>query len=82
MFHPAIAHKFSAPGVNIVATFIEDNFEVKEADHIEREISSPLKEDSDDIDALLSLEEDEQEEYDDEVVSTSRTDEDLSNCVS
>lgn len=76
MFHPAIAHKFSATGVNIRATYVEDNFEVKEADHIEREISSPLKEDSDDIDALLSLEEDEQEEYDDEVVSTARTDED------
>ena len=76
MFHPAIAHKFSAPGVNIDATYIEDNFEVKEADHIEREISSPLKEDSDDIDALLSLEEDEQEEYNDQVVSTAWTDED------
>ena len=76
MFHLAIAHKFSAPGVNIVATYVEDNFKVKEADHMEREISSPLKKDSDDIDALLSLEEDEQEEYDDKVVSTSRTDED------
>ena len=76
MFHPVIAHKFSALGVNIVATYVKENFEVKEADHIEREISSPLKEDSDDIDVLLSLEEDEQKEYDDEVVSIAQTDED------
>ena len=76
MFNPAIAHKFSAPGMNINATYVEDNFGVKEVDHMEREISSPMKEDSDDIDALLSLEDDEEEEYDDEVVSTARTDED------
>jgi hypothetical protein len=74
MFHPTIAHKFNGPGINIPATYIEDNFEVKEADHIEREISPPLKEDSDDIDALLSFEEYEQEEEeDDEEVSTART---------
>ncbi|XP_041027177.1 transcription factor bHLH144-like [Juglans microcarpa x Juglans regia] len=66
MFHPWISNKCSAPGTG--ATCIE----VKEVDRMEREISLPLKEDSDDIDALLSLEEDGQE-YDDEEVSTART---------
>ncbi|XP_041022961.1 transcription factor bHLH144-like [Juglans microcarpa x Juglans regia] len=71
MFHPTIAHKFNAP--SIFATSVEDNFEVKEVDFVETETSSPLKEDSGDIDALLSFEEDEQDEYDDEEVSTART---------
>ncbi|KAG6642197.1 transcription factor bHLH144 [Carya illinoinensis] len=71
MFHPTIAHKFNAP--SIFATSVEDNFDVKEVDFVEPETSSPLKEDSGDIDALLSFEEDEQDEYDDEEVSTART---------
>lgn len=71
LFHPAIVNKFNTPGV--CATCIEDKFQMKEVGHSEREISSPLKEDSDDIDALLSLEESEQEEYDEEEVSTART---------
>lgn len=73
MFHPAIAHKFSYPGLNIRTTCIQDNFEMNNANNEEREISSPLKEDSEDIDALLSMEEEEQEEYDDDEVSTART---------
>lgn len=71
MFHPTIAHKFNAP--SIFATSVEDNFEVNEVDFVGTETSSPLKEDSRDIDALLSFEEDEQDEYDDEEVSTART---------
>ncbi|KAK9267333.1 hypothetical protein L1049_009757 [Liquidambar formosana] len=73
MFHPAIAHKFSCPGLNIRPTYIQENFERRDANNEEREISAPLKEDSADIDALLSLEEDEEEEYDEEEVSTART---------
>ncbi|KDP37940.1 hypothetical protein JCGZ_04583 [Jatropha curcas] len=73
MFHPAVAHKFNTPGLNMHTSFIQETFERKEVNDIEREISSSLKEDSDDIEALLSLEEDgEQEDYDDEEVSTAR----------
>ncbi|KAK4859047.1 hypothetical protein QYF36_025935 [Acer negundo] len=77
MFNPAIAHKFNGPSLNFCATYIQDNFERKDINNMEREMSSSLKEDSDDIDALLSLEEEEEEEeeedYDEEEVSTART---------
>ncbi|KAJ7968893.1 transcription factor bHLH [Quillaja saponaria] len=71
MFHPAIAYKFSSPSLNFCANYTQD-FEKKIFNQIERESSPPLEEDPDDIDALLSLEEDE-EEYDEEEVSTART---------
>lgn len=74
MFHPAIAHKFMGPSFNFHATYIQDNFERHDATNVGREMASSFKEDSDDIDALLSLEEgDEEEEYDEEEVSTART---------
>lgn len=73
MYHPAIAHRFSGPGLNVHGTCIQENFDRKDVNNAEREISSSLKEDSDDIDALLSLDEEEQEEYDEEEVSTART---------
>ncbi|KAK3205644.1 hypothetical protein Dsin_019690 [Dipteronia sinensis] len=77
MFNPATAHKFNGPSLNFCATYIQDNFERKDINNMEREMSSSLKEDSDDIDALLSLEEEEEEEeeedYDEEEVSTART---------
>ncbi|GMN43317.1 hypothetical protein TIFTF001_012535 [Ficus carica] len=75
MFHPAIAHKFSSPGLNMgaAAAYVPGNFGGKERKVEAREISSTLKEDSDDIDALLSLEGEEQEEYDEEEISTART---------
>ncbi|KAJ4703815.1 transcription factor bHLH [Melia azedarach] len=80
MFHPAIAQKFNGPSLNFCATYFQNNFERNDAANVEREMSSSLKEDSDDIDALLSLEEgeeeeeeDDEEEYDEEEISTART---------
>lgn len=75
MFHPAIAHKFNDPSLDFHPTYIQDNFERHDATNVEREMASSFKEDSDDIDALLSLEEgeEEEEEYDEEEVSTART---------
>lgn len=77
MYHPAMAHKFCNPGLNIHTTYVHDPFGGKEMVNDVTEISSPLEEDSDDIDALLSLEDEEEEEeqaeYDEEEVSTART---------
>lgn len=74
MFHPAIAHKFNDPRLDFHPTYIQDNFERHNAINVEREMASSFKEDSDDIDALLSLEEGGgEEEYDEEEVSTART---------
>ncbi|XP_048334444.1 transcription factor bHLH144 [Ziziphus jujuba] len=78
MYNPAMAHRFNTPGLNIHSTYFHDNFGGKEINDV-TEMSSPLEEDSDDIDALLSSEEDEEEEeeeqaeYDEEEVSTART---------
>lgn len=77
MFHPAIGGKFCyAAGQNDVAPHYGDSayvgFDV--ADNEQREVTSSLKEDSDDIDALLSFDEEEQDESDEEEVSTARTD--------
>ncbi|XP_042478872.1 transcription factor bHLH144 [Macadamia integrifolia] len=72
MFHPALAHKFSCPGFDIEATDIENDEEREN-----RDFSSTFKEDTEDIDALLSLEEEEQEDGDE--VSTART---LGSCGS
>ncbi|XVE51575.1 hypothetical protein DITRI_Ditri02bG0052600 [Diplodiscus trichospermus] len=64
MFNPAIANKFDGHGLNVLRRY--------DVNGVEKETSS-LKEDSDDIDALLSSEEEEQEDYDEEEVSTART---------
>ncbi|XP_058095287.1 transcription factor bHLH144-like [Magnolia sinica] len=66
MFHPALANKFSYPGFDIQSTYAPENPGSKHTD----KDSSSLKEDTKDIDALLSLEDEEDE---DEEVSTGRT---------
>ncbi|XP_010275475.2 PREDICTED: transcription factor bHLH144-like [Nelumbo nucifera] len=71
MFHPALANKFSCPGFEICGTQIEDNGARKDIDKDNIESITPLKEDTEDINALLSLEEEEQEDGD--VISTART---------
>ncbi|KAF8410986.1 hypothetical protein HHK36_003525 [Tetracentron sinense] len=78
MFHPVLAHKFNCPGFDIRATYTQDNGGNIDAEDSKRESSSSLKEDMEDIDALLSLEEEEEEKDDDddddeELVSTART---------
>ncbi|KAK6154865.1 hypothetical protein DH2020_009113 [Rehmannia glutinosa] len=72
MFHPDISSKLFYPGFGVETP---DNVVQKDIND-DRKISSPLEEeDSDDIDALLSTEHEENEECDDdEVVSTARTD--------
>ncbi|KAM1045514.1 hypothetical protein EV1_036103 [Malus domestica] len=73
MFNPEIAHKITGPAFNFCAAYIQDNLGLNEGNNDNREASSTLKEDSDDIDALLSLDEEELEDYDEEEVSTART---------
>lgn len=71
MFHPAISPKLCYPGLNAGFPSFQNGAK-RNAVNSEREISS-FKEDSDDIDALLSFEEDEEEECDDDEVSSART---------
>ncbi|XP_059289258.1 transcription factor bHLH144 [Lycium ferocissimum] len=76
MYHPAMASKFPYPDLNYNATCFQHGMERKIAiaNNENTEVSSSyLKEDSADINALLSLEEEEHEEYDHEEVSTART---------
>ncbi|KAK6284059.1 hypothetical protein POUND7_003011 [Theobroma cacao] len=73
MFNPDIAHKLNGHGLNIFATYIDGKYERKDVNNVEKETSSSMKEDSDDIDALLSSEGEEQEDYDEEEMSTART---------
>ena len=73
MFNPAIANKFNGHGLNVFSTYFEGKYERKDVNDVEKETSSSLKEDSDDIDALLSSEEEEQKDYDEEEISTART---------
>ncbi|XWS19814.1 hypothetical protein CRYUN_Cryun31cG0048700 [Craigia yunnanensis] len=73
MFNPAIANKFNGHGLNAFATYFDGKYERKDVNDVEKETSSSLKEDSDDIDALLSSEEEEQKDCDEEEVSTART---------
>uniref|UniRef100_A0A6N2KSN7 BHLH domain-containing protein n=1 Tax=Salix viminalis TaxID=40686 RepID=A0A6N2KSN7_SALVM len=82
LYNPAVAHNHIGPSLNIhgtyiqenfARTYIQENFERTGTYNVEREISSSLKEDSDDIDALMSMEEEEQEDCDGEEVSTART---------
>ncbi|KAK8678122.1 hypothetical protein V6N13_143633 [Hibiscus sabdariffa] len=72
MFNPAVANNLNSPGLNGLANYIDGRYSIKDVNDVEKETSSSLKEDSDDIDALLSSEEEEQEDYDEEV-START---------
>ncbi|CAI0451916.1 unnamed protein product [Linum tenue] len=75
MFNPAIGYKFSAPNFNAPSSFIHESFMGKEdALDIKKELSS-WKEDSHDIDALLSLDEEDDgdDESDEDEVSTART---------
>lgn len=74
MYHPAMTSKFPYPDLNYNSTCFHDCMERKIANNENTEVSSYLKEDSDDINALLSLEEEEREECDEEEVSTARTD--------
>lgn len=79
LFHPAMNNKFNNPGFNACATCTQD-FEKDKISQMEKELSSSFEEDSKDIDALLSLEmDDEQEDFDEEEVSTARTHEDYDN---
>ncbi|PIA41503.1 hypothetical protein AQUCO_02200135v1 [Aquilegia coerulea] len=72
MYHPALKQKFPCPSMDIHATFLQENGSRKDIYTEMNESSSSLKEDTRDIDALMSLEEEELEE-DDEVISTART---------
>ncbi|XP_028232438.1 transcription factor bHLH144-like [Glycine soja] len=74
MFHPAMTYKFNSPGLNVHATGSQD-FEKNKANQMEREVSSPFEEDPNDIDALLSIGVDELDDFDEEEVSTARTQE-------
>ncbi|CAA7408440.1 unnamed protein product [Spirodela intermedia] len=71
MFHPALAQKFGYQNFDIGRAFEPDygRNHGRQSDNLDR-ASSSLKEDSDDIDALLSLEDEDEE---DDVVSTGRT---------
>ncbi|GMI91642.1 hypothetical protein like AT1G29950 [Hibiscus trionum] len=73
MFNPAVANNLNGHGLNGLANYVDGRFVIKDVNDEEKETSSSLKEDSYDIDALLSLEEEEQEDYDEEEVSTART---------
>ncbi|XP_077252326.1 transcription factor bHLH144-like [Tasmannia lanceolata] len=66
MFYPPPANKFNCPNFDIHTSYAQENDRNKNEDK-----SSSLKEDSEDIDALLSLED--EEDDDDEEVSTGRT---------
>ncbi|KAL0407483.1 UNVERIFIED_CONTAM: Transcription factor [Sesamum latifolium] len=73
MFHPEINSKFFCPPLGIDTSMLRDNVEQKDSND-ERKVASSSKEDSDDIDALLSSEYEENEECDDDdEVSTART---------
>lgn len=75
MFHPAIAHNSSYPSVHFHGTPIGDNKVAKFGNNVEGGIPSPFSEDSDDINALLSLDYDGEDtgESEEEEVSTART---------
>ncbi|KAK4399328.1 Transcription factor [Sesamum angolense] len=72
MYHPEINSKFFYPGL-CVGAVCQNNINQEDAND-EIKLTSPLKEDSDDIDALLSTEDEENEDCDDDdEVSTART---------
>ncbi|KAL0363548.1 UNVERIFIED_CONTAM: Transcription factor [Sesamum calycinum] len=71
MYHPEINSNFFYPGL-CVGAVCQNNINQEDAND-EIKLTSPLKEDSDDIDALLSTEDEENEDCDDDEVSTART---------
>lgn len=73
IFHPQIRSKFFDFGLADSASILKNKDDGKDANY-EGKFISPPKEDSDDIDALLSMEDVENKEYDDDEVSTARTD--------
>lgn len=73
MFHPDINSKLSYSGFGLEPSILQENADKKDANDETNIIISTMKEDSADIDALLSTEYEENEESDDEVVSTART---------
>ncbi|XP_027346420.1 transcription factor bHLH144 [Abrus precatorius] len=72
MFNPAMTYKFNSPGLNFHAACSQE-FQKNRVSQMERELSTPFEEDSNDIDALLSLGVDDLEDFDEEEVSTART---------
>lgn len=75
MFNPAISHQINYPGFDIHPMPIPHSYERNNKNNEELEKSSPLMEDSEDIDALLSFDEEEYDDVDDdgEEVSTAHT---------
>ncbi|KAL5731871.1 hypothetical protein ACHQM5_004559 [Ranunculus cassubicifolius] len=78
MYHPAFKQNFTypyhCPTIDINGAYFEGHNSPKTDIYNERnESSSSLKEDTRDIDALMSLEEEDKDEEDDEVNSTART---------
>ncbi|XP_039121547.1 transcription factor bHLH144-like [Dioscorea cayenensis subsp. rotundata] len=80
MFHPALAQKFSYPSFDIHPTLAHNHGQnLEKVNEIRGKLSSSLKEDTEEIDALLSSEEEEEEEEEededeeDDVISTGRT---------
>ncbi|KAL5054696.1 hypothetical protein RYX36_035378 [Vicia faba] len=73
LFNPAMTYKFNSPGFNFNTHAYAQDFEKDKINQMERELSSSFEEDSKDIDALMSLDSDELEDYDEEEVSTART---------
>ncbi|XP_022142228.1 transcription factor bHLH144 [Momordica charantia] len=73
MFHPAIANKLSGPTANMCSKYIQNNLCVNDEHYEDRDISSPLMDDLDGIDALLSLEDEDLDESEDEEISTARS---------
>ncbi|KAL2473742.1 transcription factor bHLH [Forsythia ovata] len=71
MFHPEVGSKFPYPDFGVGVSNCLENIGRKDKD--DREITS-FKEDSADIDALLSTEYEENGEYDEDEVSTARMD--------
>ncbi|KAL8136772.1 hypothetical protein V2J09_002773 [Rumex salicifolius] len=73
MFHPVIPQQFAYPGYNAYPTMMENNVENYYRNDVEKEISSPFTEDPDEINALLSLDNEQELESEEEEVSTART---------
>ncbi|KZV50325.1 hypothetical protein F511_39468 [Dorcoceras hygrometricum] len=73
MVHPNLRSKFFHPGHDVMPSIVEDHLNANYSNY-ERDKISPMKEDSDDIDALLGAEYGDCDDcYDDDTVSTART---------
>ncbi|KAH7839346.1 hypothetical protein Vadar_002973 [Vaccinium darrowii] len=80
MFHPAIAPKLCYPGLNIHSSYAHNNVEQEES--TEKENHSSLRENSDDIDALLDSEDYEQGDEDESKLPPSQKSSGGSSCNS